>query len=218
METTTLHPFEAAGLGLAPCVCVGISEDWFKMADGTKKPGGSCDYCSNGIAYKCHIQSSDGKRFHVGCDCVRKLDRADNRLMNQMERLRAQHDFAKKEAARKEKSEARRVALEAKLQAQRDANGGKTDAEVADAAQQAEAAKNAAALREVNGWILDVLEKVGGGGFVASMYDALQVRPVNTLSPRQLQVLADIYAKHHGRNGSKANVAARDEFDAKVSQ
>jgi hypothetical protein len=33
-----------------------------------------------------------------------------------------------------------------------------------------------------------------------------------------LQVLADIYAKHHGRNGSKANVAARDEFDAKVSQ
>jgi hypothetical protein len=218
MATTTLHPFESAGLGLAPFVCVGISEEWFKLADGTAKPAGSCDYCATAIAYKCHILSSDGKRFHVGCDCVRKLDRDDNRLLNQMERLRAQHDLAKKQVARQAKSESRRIALEARLQAQRDANGGKTDAEVAEAARHAEATKHASTMRKVNGWILEVLEQIGGSAFVDSMYDALHSRPAKTLSPRQLQVLATIYANHHGRYGSKAHTAALDAFDAKISQ
>lgn len=64
------HVFEAAGLGKAPFRCVGFSEIVFNNGDGTTKAGGCCQYCFTGIRYACHILSSDGKRFHVGTDCV----------------------------------------------------------------------------------------------------------------------------------------------------
>ncbi len=81
-----IHPFEKAGLGKAPFQFVGITENWYSVAPDHKQPGGSCDYCGTGIAYEFGIQSVDGKVSKVGCDCIRKLDRADNRLVAAAER------------------------------------------------------------------------------------------------------------------------------------
>jgi hypothetical protein len=67
-----VHAFEAAGLGKAPFRFVGVSESSCTYPDGTTQATGTCDYCSNGIRYCCHIRSADGKEFVVGSDCVRK--------------------------------------------------------------------------------------------------------------------------------------------------
>lgn len=67
------HAFEVAGLGLAPFRFVGASENVITYPDGTQKAGGSCDYCGTGIRTECHVRSSDGKQFKVGCNCIEKV-------------------------------------------------------------------------------------------------------------------------------------------------
>ena len=70
---TTVHTFERAGLGLAPFKFVGFFENVFVACPGAPpKPGGTCDYCGTGIRDCFQIQSADGKKFVVGCDCVAK--------------------------------------------------------------------------------------------------------------------------------------------------
>lgn len=65
------HIFERAGLGKAPFRCVGSFElKWQACPGAPIQPGGSCDYCSQGIMYAYAIKSADGRRFKVGCDCV----------------------------------------------------------------------------------------------------------------------------------------------------
>lgn len=60
-----LHPFESAGLGLSP----------FKCVDCFDSVGGSCAFCGTGIRYRYVIESNDGKEFHVGCECVKKVNK-----------------------------------------------------------------------------------------------------------------------------------------------
>lgn len=67
-----MHVFERAGLGRAPFRCIGFSEQVIRHPDGTTQAGGSCDYCSTGIRYTCHIKAADGRTFKVGSDCVAK--------------------------------------------------------------------------------------------------------------------------------------------------
>lgn len=67
------HAFEVAGLGLAPFRFVGATENAITYPDGTTKAGGTCDYCGTGIRLECHVQSADGKRFKVGCNCIDKV-------------------------------------------------------------------------------------------------------------------------------------------------
>ncbi len=66
------HPFERAGLGIAPFQFVGMSESFIRHPDGTTQAGSSCQYCSTGIRYLFHIKSADGRTFYVGSDCVEK--------------------------------------------------------------------------------------------------------------------------------------------------
>lgn len=65
----SLHVFERAGLGKAPFRCVGMEEKWH-MAGDHRQPGGSCDYCGNGILHCFAIRGADGRTFVVGSDCV----------------------------------------------------------------------------------------------------------------------------------------------------
>lgn len=67
------HAFEIAGLGLAPFRFVGASENVITYPDGSQQAGGSCDYCGTGIRTECHVKSSDGKAFKVGCNCIDKV-------------------------------------------------------------------------------------------------------------------------------------------------
>ena len=74
-----MHPFEEAGFGRAPYRFDGVTRNWFTAFAGDPgKPGGSCDYCGQGIAYEYWVVSADGRRFKVGCDCIDKLARRDN--------------------------------------------------------------------------------------------------------------------------------------------
>lgn len=218
--TTTIHPFESAGLGLAPFRFVGLSEKVYVACPGaTAKPAGTCDYCSTGIKYCCHIRSHDGKSFIVGTDCVRKIGREDNRLLTAVEREVAKLEKAKRDAKRQAKWEKVRAEREAALQTQRERNGGLTDAEVADQQRKAAEAAKAAEMQEQNAWLLNVLERVPyESGFVDSMKESLTRNLACNLSDRCLAILAEIYAKvvSGGKKRGKEVEAAIDQFWEKV--
>ncbi len=79
MEKTTLrrtHPWEKAGLGIAPFRFVGSETKTYQACPGAPiQVGGSCDACGNGIKHFCWIEDANGKRFKVGSVCVNKVDR-----------------------------------------------------------------------------------------------------------------------------------------------
>lgn len=208
-----LHPFEQAGLGLAPFYFVALRKNVYSAAPGHTQAGGSCDYCGTGIMYECVIKSSDGKEFVVGMDCVRKTLSESNRILTAMERALAKMNQEKKDAERKAKWEEANRKREAELDRQRAVNGGLTDYEVEQAKQKAQEQ----AQYEANEWLIKVIEKYPGD-FASSMVDRLEVRPLGSLSPRMIEILCDMYAKSKGRRGSKAYNAAEDFFNAKCSE
>ena len=108
--TDLVHPFERAGLGKAPFRFVGVSEKMYSPAPGVPaKPGGSCDYCGNGIRYEFHVRSADGQTFKVGCDCIVKVSDKGSRLLTDIERAMRQT----KRAALAARIEAARATLSA---------------------------------------------------------------------------------------------------------
>jgi hypothetical protein len=73
-DDTKIHRFERAGLGKAPYKFLGLTKSLFQAAPGAPvKAGSSCDFCGTAIVDCCNFQSADGKHFHVGTDCVRKV-------------------------------------------------------------------------------------------------------------------------------------------------
>lgn len=67
------HVFERAGLGPAPYKFIGITQSVYQALPGApKQPGASCQYCGTGIMYCFHLEAANGKRFHVGCDCIKR--------------------------------------------------------------------------------------------------------------------------------------------------
>lgn len=108
---TKIHVFERAGLGLAPFKFLG--QAFQDMAYGqailnreeynrtgvmiTTKPGGTCAYCGQYIVAMFDVQSADGKKFHVGSDCILKT--GDAGLRTAVNKIKA-HTQATREAAR----------------------------------------------------------------------------------------------------------------------
>jgi len=84
------HPFEAAGLGVAPFRVVDVENRVGPIRYGNTvvgapgQPMGACDYCGRGIAQCFMVKGSDGSLFTVGCDCVRKTN--DKRLVRAVNR------------------------------------------------------------------------------------------------------------------------------------
>jgi len=82
--TTAMHPFERAGLGKAPFRYVGIEAQEISHGERvigsvggcqvTTQPGGTCAYCGHYIVNMFMVESAEGRRFHVGCDCIRKVN------------------------------------------------------------------------------------------------------------------------------------------------
>lgn len=106
---------------------------------------------------------------------------------------------------------------EAALQAQRDANGGLTDSEVAERERKASENVKRVQYTADNAWLIEVLQ-YERGDFITSMIEKLAVGPLSSLSDRCLEILRDIYAGSHGRRNSKAYNAAADLFDDKLPQ
>jgi len=79
------------------------------------QPGSSCDYCSNGIRYEFWLESANGKRFKVGCECVKKACKghADRGVLTKVQkdmRTVTKEAKATRDAARIEKA---KITLEA---------------------------------------------------------------------------------------------------------
>lgn len=114
---TLLHPFELSGLGRAPFRCIGListpskslsaanprayADECRRMADRIKSFGvrcGVCEHCGMGLANNYVVESADGHRHVVGCDCVQKC--GDASLALQVTRERLAHE-KRQRAARK---------------------------------------------------------------------------------------------------------------------
>lgn len=214
LTTETIHPFEKAGLGLAPFRFSHVTENVFVTPGlvGSTKAGGTCDFCSNGIRWEYWVKSADKKTFKVGCDCIAKLGRADNIMLSDMKRakakLAAEAREAKREAARLERNRLYGIELEA----QRGRNGGLTDKEAREALALA-LAELAQCYAVENGWLISVLKSVGyASDFIDSMISKLETGPVSGMSPKCAEILRGVYAKTHGRRNSKAYSQAEDRF------
>lgn len=59
---TTIHKFEAAGLGIAPFRYVGFFVRHY-----------ACEFCGTAIQINCRVADSNGKEFIVGSDCIMKV-------------------------------------------------------------------------------------------------------------------------------------------------
>lgn len=115
ITTTATHPFQKAGLGLAPFKFVGYEErrgpmplgDGISMIGSPGQPMGTCDYCGTGIAGCYMVKSADGKHFIVGCDCVQKLSKASNAKQDPAIAaiLRAANDIKTKKRHEREKAQ-----------------------------------------------------------------------------------------------------------------
>ena len=112
-----IHAFEKAGLGKAPFRYIGAEErrgPIKTVVNGVETtvgaPGqamGSCDFCGQGIAICCRIDSADGKRFTVGIDCVRRtgdagLKAASDKKIRAIKKKARLENQAKRIAAAKE--------------------------------------------------------------------------------------------------------------------
>jgi len=216
MVIENLHPFEIAGLGKAPFTYIGMEKRVHSAAPGHQQPGGTCDACGQGIMYCFMIRSSDGRGSIVGCDCVLKLDRSDNKLVDAVQRDMLHYERKVRDDKRKKEFEEREKQRSLKLQEERDRNGGLTDKEVSDQKRKNEEVSKRLKYEAENGWLLTILEKQSGD-FCASMVQKISTMPISDLSDRCIDILRDIFAKHHGRRGSKKYEEAQNLFDSKIN-
>jgi hypothetical protein len=80
---SAIHPFERSGLGKAPFRYVGLVHQEIAYGEAvvgsvggvliTTHAGGTCDHCGHAILDMFAVESADGKRFKVGCDCIDKV-------------------------------------------------------------------------------------------------------------------------------------------------
>jgi len=105
IETTTVHKFETAGLGKAPYKFCGVTEHKFQAAPGCPiKAGASCDFCGSSIMFAAQLESADGKRFKVGCDCA--LSAGDKGMQKRVASWQKKHDRSLRDAAKARKAAA----------------------------------------------------------------------------------------------------------------
>jgi len=197
------HTFTESGLGAAPFRFLGVRENWFSPAPGVaSKPGGCCAHCSTGILYEHVIESADGKVSTVGSECIKKA--GDRGLID-----------AVKAEKRRQKAEARRAEHvkrhEQALAAQRERNGGLTDAELRER-QRAEDIKREDARRDLVRAKLEPVAKdldQANGAFAAQI--AHSIRCGDVPRGRGKSIVAEICAKLAGRKGSAAYTARAEQ-------
>jgi hypothetical protein len=86
-----VHVFETAGLGKAPYKFIGVTQVTYHAThDAPAQPGSMCMFCATGICYQFWLDSSDGKRFFVGSDCIEKS--GDTGLMSRIEPFLKKHE------------------------------------------------------------------------------------------------------------------------------
>lgn len=196
------HPFEKANLGKAPFSCTHVSENVFRLPDGTTKAGGCCDYCGTGIRWEFWIKGSiaGAKQFKVGCDCVAKTGWGIDRFLE----VRAAHTKARRQEGAAKRAEKNREKRQAWIDEQH----------ASRAIERAEATK---AWREANGALAARLDGyTGTNAFLISMIERLGYW--GTLSEKQTEAAESCFAvidrneaarlnsKHIGNIGDKVTL------------
>jgi hypothetical protein len=89
---------------------------------------GSCGVCGMSLVNNFIITDATGKKFSVGCDCVKK--HGGTRLITEVEAQQKAIDKAKRAEKTRLKYEAQAAARKLEQEAQRERNGGMTDYEL----------------------------------------------------------------------------------------
>jgi hypothetical protein len=199
-EQVLTHKWQEAGLGQAPFKVVGAVELPSKSL-ATANPDafnnalkmiprelfevglGTCAVCGQGIMINMIIKAADGRRFPVGTDCVRKA--GDTKLTTKAKQL--------ENARRREKAAKKReAAREARLQEQRDRNGGKTDQEIRQEKSLAQERKYEAARENAISILTPVAADLadGKGRFRDNVASDLRLAVIP--SPRAVEIIGEI--------------------------
>lgn len=218
-----IHRWEGAGHGRAPFRCVGIAEvpsPSLAEANPTaynnalrmlpKGYGvGSCGVCGMPLKVNFLIESADGRKFSVGCECVKKA--RDGYLIKKVDALTKARLKAQRDAKREEKRLAR-------LEEQRQRNGGKTDGEIAEEnhrAWMAERKRKQDAVAAILKPLADAI-KDGKGGFRDSI--AIDMLGGAVPAGRGWDLVVEILAKREGRRGSAGYEKEAERIDGVLSK
>jgi hypothetical protein len=225
-QTLRAHPFELAGMGVGPFRFVGmVSIPSATLAE--KNPSayqnaladlprdiiggcGTCYNCGHAITNVCIIENAQGDRYGVGTDCVLKTDDPclGNKAKVAIAKLQRKQRFAR--------ATAKREAHRQKWLGSVSNEAGETNAQRIERERtEQEAAQKARkdAVWAKFGFLLPYLSGPEGG-FCASI--AAGIRNGQAPHGRALEICGEIYAKAHGRRGSKAYVEALNEFNNKT--
>lgn len=211
-----IHVYETAKLGKAPFKHMGVysipssslaehNVDAYNYALKMMPKGyhcGICAFCGMPLTHNHLIKSSDGNTFSVGSECVTKS--GDSGLMTAAE-------YARKEVARKKRNQEkakrekeREIRYQAKLQEQRERNGGLTDYEIEKKNQQDRKEKYRLMILPAIDILKPYAERMadGKGRFRDSIAETLKEGKLPY--GNGFHITCDILAKQAGRSNSKA--------------
>lgn len=187
-----MHTFQQSGLGQPPYNVIHPKQHAIE-----KGKMFWCEHCGTTIIHRHFIKSSDGKVSIVGIDCLKKT--GDEGLVEGVKRLA-------REAKAQEREAQYAKAQEDRLSREMEANGGKTNAELA-------AEIDADIEERIRGFIIatedhTVLKSLTAIGFEMDMLHQMYL--VKPYTPGQLSVIKKVHTKKvsKARVNSKAYKAA----------
>lgn len=196
-ELRLTHPWQEAGMGVAPYAFAGC-------VDAGQGSIHSCDACGAGIRYLFFVVDGSGREFKVGCDCIEKV--GDNRMTSDAIEAKKAIKYQREREAEEARRKAAIAAREAKLELQREANGGMTDEELRRFERGQE-------VERINGWLIEAFGlRDADHGSWDGLNDLLMT-PITEKTPRYIDIVAKLWGQRFGgRSGSKAWKAATDQF------
>jgi hypothetical protein len=227
------HPFTTSGLGRAPFRFIGFatipspslgeqnptaySNALAALPRDLANGCGSCAHCGTPIMNICIVQNADGKKWGIGCDCIRKTD--DAKLVRASVLARRAHE----KELRRLRAERKRAAWLAEVvdQATGETRAQRFEREAAEsraAHESAEAARIAKA-RAIAAELTVEAEALNDrkGGFSDGVAQDLFAGVLPT--GRRLEIAVEIIGKRlGGRSGSKAYEAAATAFAEKIER
>lgn len=173
-----------------------------------------CDHCGTAIEHHYVLRDAKGDKYCVGSSCIAKVGNVLNLSDAEAAERKRQRELsrARAEAKREQERLAREAKLQARLAAERERNGGLTDAEIAQQRAEEERQQRLIANKQRFGFFIDGLGEANGY-FAKDVAQGL--REGRLPSGRGVTIMFEIIAKTAGRRGSKAYEAAYAEAEAK---
>lgn len=205
--TVRTHRWELAGLGRAPFTYLGMHEQRHDMGGGYSKPGGTCDYCGQGILYCFRVQSSDGKKFVVGCDCIAHCHDPAEKIVVQAKRALKEYKRAKAGEGRAAKRKAEAEARQARWAAEREANAARLATDPLYL--RIKAVVGVATRDGANGFLVDMRDSMEKWGRLTEAQEAATVRVLDRIEQAPALKAASRWL---GEVGERVTITATVEF------